>query len=194
MKVCDKSEYHTEELIYPVGYCSTRIFGSLKDPEKQCVYTCKVMDGGQAPRYTFYLIFFNIFLLELLIEMNDIISRFEIVADTNLDVPLVSGSIDECHSMLLQLINSCLGAEVVNIKVRGADFFGLSHPTVHHLIHASPGVRKCKGYIWTKFEVMMNNQFKLSQTDHLPYFFDLEFYHTINRFINFLKLLCKSNK
>lgn len=55
--------------------------------------------------------------------------------------------------MLLQLINSCLGAEVVNTKGRGADFFGLSHPTVHHLIQASPGVRKCKGYIWTKFEV-----------------------------------------
>lgn len=126
-EVCDKIEYHTDELIYPVGYCSTRIYGSLKDPEKQCVYTCKVMDGGQAP-------------------------RFEIVADTDLDVPLVSGSIDECHSMLLQLINSCLGAEVVNTKGRGADFFGLSHPTVHHLIQASPGVRKCKGYVWTKFE------------------------------------------
>lgn len=139
-EVCERSEYHTEDLIFPVGYCSTRIYGSLKDPEKQCVYTCKVMDGGQAP-------------------------RFEIVADTDLDVPLVSDSIDECHSMLLQLINSCLGAEVVNTKGRGADFFGISHPTIHHLIQASPGVRKCKGYVWTKFEVNPNYQYNADDNE-----------------------------
>lgn len=133
-EVCEKSEYHTEDLIYPVGYCSTRIYGSLKDPEKQCVYTCKVMDNGLTP-------------------------KFEIVADTDLDVPLVSDSIDECHSMLLQFINSFLGAEVVNTKGRGADFFGISHPTVHHLIQASPGVRKCKKYVWTKFEINPNYQY-----------------------------------
>ncbi|KAL1139433.1 hypothetical protein AAG570_006417, partial [Ranatra chinensis] len=139
-EVCERSEYHTEDLIYPVGYCSTRIYGSLKDPEKQCVYTCKVMDGGHGP-------------------------RFEIVADTDLDVPLVSQSIDECHSMLLQLINDCLGTEVVNTKGRGADFFGISHPTIHHLIQASPGVRKCKGYIWTKFEINPNYEYVADETE-----------------------------
>uniref|UniRef100_A0A0V0GE77 Putative transforming growth factor beta regulator 1 n=1 Tax=Triatoma dimidiata TaxID=72491 RepID=A0A0V0GE77_TRIDM len=139
-EVCEKPDYHTEDLIYPVGYCSTRIYGSLKDPEKQCVYTCKVMDGGQAP-------------------------RFEIVADTDLDVPLVSTSIDQCHSMLLSLINRCLSTEVVNTKGRGADFFGLSHPTIHHLIQASPGVRKCKGYIWTKFEVNPNYEYVADDTE-----------------------------
>uniref|UniRef100_A0A0A9WII7 Transforming growth factor beta regulator 1 n=2 Tax=Lygus hesperus TaxID=30085 RepID=A0A0A9WII7_LYGHE len=127
-EVCEKPEYHTEDLIFPVGYCSTRVYGSLKDPEKQCMYTCKVMDGGLGP-------------------------KFEIVADTDLDVPIVSTSIDSCHSMLLSLINRCLGMEIVNTKGRGADFFGISHPTIHHLIQASPGVRKCKGYVWTKFEV-----------------------------------------
>lgn len=80
--------------------------------------------------------------------------RFEIVADTDLDVPLVSQSLDHCHSMLLTMINQCLGSEVVNTRGRGADFFGLSHPTIHHLIQSSPGVRKCHGYVWTKFEVM----------------------------------------
>jgi len=53
-EVCDKPEFHTDDLIFPVGYCSTRIYGSLKDPEKQCVYTCKVMDNGaQGPRLPF---------------------------------------------------------------------------------------------------------------------------------------------
>ncbi|XP_075224020.1 transforming growth factor beta regulator 1 isoform X2 [Lycorma delicatula] len=127
-EVSDRSEYYTEDYIYPIGYCSTRLYGSLKDPEQRCVYTCKVMDGGMHP-------------------------RFEIVADTDLDAPIVNQSIDQCHTMLLHQINKCLGSEVISTKGRGADFFGLSHSTVHHLIQSSPGARKCQGYIWTKFEV-----------------------------------------
>jgi hypothetical protein len=49
--VSDRPDYHTEDLIFPVGFCSTRVYGSLKDPEKKCVYTCKIVDGGTAPRY-----------------------------------------------------------------------------------------------------------------------------------------------
>jgi hypothetical protein len=49
--VSDRPDYHSEDLIFPVGYCSTRVYGSLKDPERKCVYTCKIVDGGTAPRY-----------------------------------------------------------------------------------------------------------------------------------------------
>ncbi|KAK7793295.1 hypothetical protein R5R35_004994 [Gryllus longicercus] len=48
--VSDRPGYHTEDYIFPVGFCSTRVYGSLRDPEKKCVYTCKVLDGGQSPR------------------------------------------------------------------------------------------------------------------------------------------------
>uniref|UniRef100_A0A1B6CYL5 INO80 complex subunit E N-terminal domain-containing protein n=1 Tax=Clastoptera arizonana TaxID=38151 RepID=A0A1B6CYL5_9HEMI len=130
--VSDRSDYYTDDLIFPVGYCSSRIYGSIKDPDKQCVYTCKVIDGGLSP-------------------------RFEIVADNNLDAPIISKSIDQCHSLLLSMINQSLGSEVISTRGKGADFFGLSHPTVHHLIQSSPGVRKCHGYVWTKFEVNRSN-------------------------------------
>ena len=49
--VSDRPDYHSEDLIFPVGFCSTRVYGSLKDPEKKCVYTCKILDGGTAPTY-----------------------------------------------------------------------------------------------------------------------------------------------
>jgi hypothetical protein len=49
--VSDRPDYHSEDLIFPVGFCSTRVYGSLKDPERKCVYTCKIVDGGTAPRY-----------------------------------------------------------------------------------------------------------------------------------------------
>jgi F/Y rich C-terminus len=35
----------------------------------------------------------------------------------------------------------------------GADFFGLSHPTVQYLIQSCPKARSCANYQWTKFEV-----------------------------------------
>lgn len=74
------------------------------------------------------------------------VDRFEIVADSDLKV-IGSYSLDDCHAQLLQEINRSLGAEVVSSKGKGADFFGLSHPTVHHLIQSSPGVRKCQGIL-----------------------------------------------
>ncbi|XP_071450770.1 transforming growth factor beta regulator 1 [Hetaerina americana] len=126
--VSDRSGYHTEELIYPVGFCSTRVYGSLKDPERKCVYTCKILDGGSSP-------------------------RFEIVADSDLDAPLVGHSASQCHSLLLRHINRVLGVEVVNMKGRGPEFFGFSHPTIQNLIQSSPGTRKCSNYKWIKFEV-----------------------------------------
>ncbi|RZF44455.1 hypothetical protein LSTR_LSTR002228 [Laodelphax striatellus] len=127
-EVSDRPEFHNEDYIFPIGYCSTRQYGSVKDPEQSCVYTCKVVDGGSQP-------------------------RFEIVTDSASDDAIVSANIDQCHSRLLQLINRCVGSEVVTTRGRGADFFGLSHPTIHHLIQSSLGARKCQGYVWTKFEV-----------------------------------------
>lgn len=126
--VSDRPDYHSEDLIFPVGYCSTRVYGSLKDPERKCVYTCKIVDGGTAP-------------------------SFEIVADSDLDAPLVGNSARECHSMLLRHINHAVGVEVVNTKGRGPEFFGFSHPTIQNLIQSSPGTRKCSLYKWSKFEV-----------------------------------------
>lgn len=46
----DKSEFHCEDAIYPVGYVSTRLYGSLRDPTVKCIYTCKISDANGAPR------------------------------------------------------------------------------------------------------------------------------------------------
>lgn len=49
--ISDRNEFHCEEAIYPVGYVSTRIYGSLKDPTTKCIYTCKISDANGMPRY-----------------------------------------------------------------------------------------------------------------------------------------------
>ncbi|XP_058804049.1 transforming growth factor beta regulator 1 [Phymastichus coffea] len=122
--VADRLAYHTEDLIFPVGYCSTRVYASLKDARMKTLYTCKILDGGIKP-------------------------RFEIVSDTELDQPLVGSSPDECHSRLLVAISSTLNL----ITPKGADFFGISHPTIQNLIQSSPGTRKLFNYKPQKFEI-----------------------------------------
>lgn len=45
----ERSNYHAEHWLYPVGYVATRIYGHIKEPQRRCVYTCKVTDGGDYP-------------------------------------------------------------------------------------------------------------------------------------------------
>ena len=47
--VPDRAGFHTSNSIFPVGYCSTRVYASLQNPDKQCLYTCKISDGGTGP-------------------------------------------------------------------------------------------------------------------------------------------------
>ncbi|KAJ8975327.1 hypothetical protein NQ317_008313 [Molorchus minor] len=128
--ISDRPEFHSEDAIYPVGYVSTRYYGSLKDPTQKCMYTCKVSDVNDLP-------------------------RFEIASDNNCP-PITGDTPDVCHSLLLQKINDALSLNVVSTRPRGNDFFGLTHPTVLHLLQSSPGTRKCTSYKWCKFEVVKN--------------------------------------
>jgi len=52
--VPDRPGFHTSNSIFPVGYCSTRVYASLHSPEKQCLYTCKISDGGNGPMVRLY--------------------------------------------------------------------------------------------------------------------------------------------
>ncbi|KAK7071616.1 transforming growth factor beta regulator 1, partial [Halocaridina rubra] len=53
--VSERDAYHTEQCIFPVGFCSSRMYASLRDPLRSVLYTCKILDGGPIPRYTEYL-------------------------------------------------------------------------------------------------------------------------------------------
>ncbi|KAL3266296.1 hypothetical protein HHI36_010476 [Cryptolaemus montrouzieri] len=123
----DIPQFHSEEVIYPVGYVSTRIYGSLKDPTVKCVYTCKISDANSLP-------------------------RFEIASDDK-PSPIIGDTPDICHSLLLQRINDALSLNVVSTRPRGNEFFGLNHPVVLNLIQSCPGTRKCSNYKWNRFEV-----------------------------------------
>ena len=53
--ITDKTDYHSPDSIFPIGYCSTRVYASITDPNKRCLYTCKISDTGEAPLVGFTL-------------------------------------------------------------------------------------------------------------------------------------------
>ena len=48
--VHDRPGFHSERYIWPVGYCSSRTYPSMRNPEMKCIYTCKILDGGFGPQ------------------------------------------------------------------------------------------------------------------------------------------------
>ncbi|XP_038062703.1 uncharacterized protein LOC119733188 [Patiria miniata] len=140
--ITDRPAYHGEHCIYPAGFCSSRMYTSAKDPNVTCLYTCKVLDAGQQP-------------------------RFEIVAEDEPDHPFVGSSPTECHDNLLDEINTYGGQEIPSAKGKGTDFFGLTHPTIQNLIQCSPGARKCLSYKWMKFTTTRSHDQEVKgQTKH----------------------------
>ncbi|XP_060929283.1 transforming growth factor beta regulator 1 isoform X1 [Limanda limanda] len=126
--ITDRMLFNDECAIYPVGFCSTRVFASMKNPDQQCLYTCQIKDGGTGP-------------------------KFEIVPEEDPQNAIMASSALTCHYNLLKAIASVSSNCVVPIVPSGADFFGFSHPTIQNLIQSCPGARKCTNYRWIRFEV-----------------------------------------
>ncbi|XP_078055901.1 transforming growth factor beta regulator 1 isoform X2 [Mustelus asterias] len=126
--IADRSGFCDETAIYPVGFCSTRVYASMKNPNHKCLYTCQIKDGGTGP-------------------------QFEIAPEVDPQNALVASSASACHASLLKAIAMARGKPFVNVVPSGADFFGFSHPTIQNLIQSCPGARKCVCYRWVRFEV-----------------------------------------
>ncbi|XP_067828870.1 transforming growth factor beta regulator 1 isoform X2 [Heptranchias perlo] len=126
--ITDRSGFCDETAIYPVGFCSTRVYASMKNPDHKCLYTCQIKDSGTGP-------------------------QFEIAPEVDPQNALVASSASACHANLLKAIAMARGKPFLNVVPSGADFFGFSHPTIQNLIQSCPGARKCVCYRWVRFEV-----------------------------------------
>ncbi|XP_075462949.1 transforming growth factor beta regulator 1 isoform X2 [Ascaphus truei] len=126
--ISDRIGFHDKVTIYPVGFCSTRVYVSMRNPDQKCLYTCQIKDGGTGP-------------------------QFEIVPEDDPHNSIVASSAYACHSILLKTISTARGKMFTAIDHAGADFFGFTHPTIQNLIQSCPGARKCVSYQWMKFEV-----------------------------------------
>ncbi|XP_055640353.1 transforming growth factor beta regulator 1 [Toxorhynchites rutilus septentrionalis] len=127
----ERTAYNTEYTIYPIGYTVTRPYGHLKDPQKKCTYTCRVVDNGDAP-------------------------KFEIIPENDAELAITANSTDACHFTLLQCINASLDCRSIDGRPSGDWFFGLSHPTISSLIQSFPSSKKCINYKGIKKENFAN--------------------------------------
>lgn len=117
--VYDRPGFHTENRVYPIGFMSTRVYGHFNEPERKCVYTCRITDnGGERP-------------------------HFEIASEADTEFIISGESPDLCHAALIQTINNSPNIRRIDIRPEGDWFFGLTHPTVMKLLQSLPDIQKC---------------------------------------------------
>ncbi|NXF69081.1 TBRG1 regulator, partial [Ciccaba nigrolineata] len=99
--------------ILPLGFHSTRLFASTRRPARRCLYTCRIVAGP----------------------------RCEIVCEDDPGRVLVGPTPDVCHGRLLQALGEAGGRPraMPPAPGAGADFFGLTHPTVRRLLQGEAG-------------------------------------------------------
>ena len=102
-----------------------RRYSSTIDPNAEVVYHCKILDGGDGP-------------------------KFQITAADAPDKPIVAGTATRAWSVIVRAANHIRNRAHSN-SVSGPDFFGLGQNTIKHLIQELPHANQLKDYVWQHF-------------------------------------------
>ena len=114
--------FHTDRWIYPVGYTSIRIYGSMANPRVKSVYTCRIADVGGNP-------------------------RFEMSSEADPEVMIVGPSPQFCLTTLLNHMRDTHDLpQLNNVTPDGDWFFGLAHPVVMSLMEGVPNFNACSKF------------------------------------------------
>ncbi|XP_073820741.1 transforming growth factor beta regulator 1 [Musca autumnalis] len=124
--------FHNANWIYPVGYVATRIYAHPKDPQRKCVFTCKILNNAGYP-------------------------QFQIIPDNDLDSVFFGETADICHRALLETLKRSLSKLPLNVQ--GEKFFGLSNSIVQSLLKLDPSFKSCTNFkeFLNKSEVSAHN-------------------------------------
>jgi hypothetical protein len=128
--VHDRSLFHNEKYIWPVGFRSVRELPSLLDParNKMTTYVSEIIDGGKAP-------------------------MFRITpADAPNEVIVHQAPSGAWRQMLGRI------KQRTDVSVSGPEMFGFSNPTVRMLIQELPNARLCNRYAWFDFDAAIELQ------------------------------------
>lgn len=115
--IYDRPNYHSENWIYPSGFVSTRSYAHIKDKDEKSIYTCRITENGEFP-------------------------RFEIIPELDSEFIIAGPTPDLCHAALIQTINENTGQNL-ELRAQGEWFFGLAHSTVTNILQNSPDIEKC---------------------------------------------------
>ncbi|CAG8466106.1 10226_t:CDS:2 [Ambispora leptoticha] len=126
--VYDRESFHNERYIWPVGYAVKRSYNSMINPDAQTMYTCKIEDGGEGP-------------------------RFVIEAEDQPGKPITANTATGAWTTVVREANAIRHRDHSN-SASGPDYFGFSQATIRKMIQDLPNATRCKKYTTQNFEVM----------------------------------------
>ncbi|KAF9542316.1 hypothetical protein EC957_002122 [Mortierella hygrophila] len=124
--VSDREAFHNERYIWPVGYTMSRSYNSMVNPNEQTVYTCSVIDDGEAP-------------------------KFQIDAEDQPSKPIIAGTATGAWTHVVKTANAIRKRDHSN-SASGPDYFGFSNATIAKMIQDLPHADECKSYVMQRFE------------------------------------------
>ncbi|KAK9817936.1 hypothetical protein WJX72_004523 [[Myrmecia] bisecta] len=129
--VSDRSAFHSQNYIWPVGFKSMRYYASMKQPDKRISYQCEILDAGTAP-------------------------EFRIRPEDDPDNPIIGPTATAVWTAVVRSVfarqselEGGEGSERPTRKlpsVSGPEYFGFAAPTIARLIQELPGADKCRQY------------------------------------------------
>jgi hypothetical protein len=126
--VSDRENFHTDKLIYPAGFRSSRLYASVFNPSQKARYTSEILDTG------------------------DELPLFRVTMEGHPDVsfegPTLSSPWNALAKRILELRGEAGGRLTTVI---GSKYYGLSHPAICYLIQQMKGADKCANYVMTRF-------------------------------------------
>ncbi|KAL1917769.1 uncharacterized protein VTP21DRAFT_3603 [Calcarisporiella thermophila] len=125
--VYDRDTFHSARYLWPVGFRVSRPYMSTLDPDKQVIYHCEIVDGGDAP-------------------------KFIITPDDRRDRPIIANSATGAWTSVVREANAIRKREHSN-SASGPDYYGFTHPTISKMIQDLPNANLCRNYIWQDFQM-----------------------------------------
>ncbi|KAI8074088.1 F/Y rich C-terminus-domain-containing protein [Gongronella butleri] len=116
----DKKGFHSDRYIFPLGYESRRTYMSTLNPDEQTVYTCKIEQGPNGPKFT-------------------------VVGDDTPDTIVEGKSATNVWTTVIRKVNDKRDRMTRN-AISGPEYYGLSHPVVRAQIERMENADKCANY------------------------------------------------
>ncbi|KAL9651515.1 hypothetical protein ABK040_001461 [Willaertia magna] len=122
----ERTSYHNERYIFPIGYKSERSYSSYLTPPEKVIYTCEILDGGEGP-------------------------LFQVTASDDPDTHWTGTSPTGAWTNVIKKVNESK-KNTSNLKERsfatvsGPEYFGLSNPKTGQLIELMTNSEKCENY------------------------------------------------
>ncbi|KZS92906.1 hypothetical protein SISNIDRAFT_454840 [Sistotremastrum niveocremeum HHB9708] len=126
-EICTRADYHNRRCIYPIGYEINRRWMSAIDPDADVIYNCKIMEGpeDQGP----------LFQVTALDQPKD-----QVLSNTSSGA--WEGFLERAKAIRHQFPIA---------GDNGDEYFGLTNPTIRHMLQELPGAKELAYYEWKSY-------------------------------------------